>query len=195
MSPVRDRADLRQPPFYVLVIIAGYLTYLVLGPFLVSLTWAAVFAVLFHDVYKGLAHNAGPNRAALIMTLLIGSLIVAPGVFLLSVVAGEAPKVANYLQQASLTEPRQLEQLWAMIRNRSPIVLPDEPTELLREGIQRGLAFLAPRAGAVVADVLATLGSLVAMLFALYSCSATETRSDGSCAICCRCRRTRPKSC
>ncbi len=165
---VKERSHLRQPPFYVLVILAGYLTYLVLGPFIVPLTWAAVFAVLFHDIYAGLARRTGPNRASLIVTLLVGSLIVAPGVFLLSVVASEAPGVATYIQQASFTEPKQVERIWTGIRARSPVALPDEPTELVREGVQRTLSFLAPRAGAVLADVLATLGSLVAMLFALY---------------------------
>ena len=55
-----------------------------------------------------------------------------------------------------------------MVRNRVPISLPEDPTALLREGIQRGLGFLAPAAGGVVADVLATLGSLFVMLFALF---------------------------
>ena len=46
--------------------------------------------------------------------------------------------------------------------------LPEDPTALLREGVQRVLAFLAPAAGGVVADVLATLGSLFVMLFSLF---------------------------
>lgn len=46
--------------------------------------------------------------------------------------------------------------------------MPEDPTELLAEGTRRALAFLAPRAGAFVADVLGTLGNLVAILFALF---------------------------
>jgi predicted PurR-regulated permease PerM len=46
--------------------------------------------------------------------------------------------------------------------------LPEDPTVILREGVQRALAFLAPRAGAAVADVLATVGSLFVMLFAMF---------------------------
>ena len=42
--------------------------------------------------------------------------------------------------------------------------------------MQRALAFLAPRAGAAVADVLATVGSLFVMLFAMFFCCATATR-------------------
>jgi predicted PurR-regulated permease PerM len=38
----------------------------------------------------------------------------------------------------------------------------------LRDSVQRALEFIAPRAGAVVADFVATLGSLVVMPFALF---------------------------
>ena len=47
-----DRDRLRRPPFYVLVLVAIYLRYLVLGPFLVPLAWAAVFAMLFHGAQQ-----------------------------------------------------------------------------------------------------------------------------------------------
>jgi hypothetical protein len=36
-----DRERLRRPPFYVLVLLGIYLSYQVLGPFLVPLAWAA----------------------------------------------------------------------------------------------------------------------------------------------------------
>ena len=36
-----------RPLFFALVLLAGYLTYLVLSPFLAALTWAAILAVLF----------------------------------------------------------------------------------------------------------------------------------------------------
>ena len=109
----------------------------------------------------------GPNRAALVTTLMAAVLIVAPAVMLVSVLAREVPQVIDYVQQASLSAPDQIERLWQVVRARVPISLPEDPTALLREGVQRGLAFLAPAAGGVVADVLATLGSLFVMLFAL----------------------------
>ena len=59
-----------------------------------------------------------------------------------------------------------------------------------REGVQRALAFLALRAGAAVADVLATVGSLFVMLFAMFFCCATATRSAAACGSRCRCLST-----
>ena len=68
-----DRDRLRQPPFYVLVLVAIYLSYLVLGPFLVPLAWAAVFAMLFHGPQVRLAARVGRSRAALLLTLVTTS--------------------------------------------------------------------------------------------------------------------------
>jgi len=154
--------------FYALVFLAGYLAYLVLSPFLVSLTWAAVFAMMFHSLHMSLAPRIGRNRSALVTTLLAAILIVAPAVTLVSVLAREVPQVIDYVQRASLTAPDLIDRIWQMVQTRSPIALPEDPTEMLRDGIQRALSFLAPRAGAVVADAFATVGSLIVMLFALF---------------------------
>jgi predicted PurR-regulated permease PerM len=165
-SSARDRFS--QLLFYALVFLTGYLAFQVISPFLSSLAWAAVFAMMFHQVHLQLAARMGPNRSALVTTLMAAVLIVAPGVMLVSVLAREVPQVIQYVQQASLVAPERIERLWEMARLRSPLPLPEDPTQLLREGIQRALTFLAPRAGAVVADVLSTLGSLFVMLFALF---------------------------
>ena len=58
--PDQDHDCLRRPPFYVLVVLAVYVSYLVLGPFLVPLAWAAVFAVLFYPLQAELAPKVGP---------------------------------------------------------------------------------------------------------------------------------------
>jgi predicted PurR-regulated permease PerM len=164
-----DRDRLRQPPFYVLVLVAIYLSYLVLGPFLVPLAWAAVFAMLFHGPQVQLAERIGRTRAALVLTLLTGLLIVLPAVLLVTALAREATQVADYLQESSaLITPYRIERIWEAVRAKSPIALPDNPTQLLRDAVSRVLTFLAPRAGAVVADLFATLGTLFAMLFALF---------------------------
>jgi predicted PurR-regulated permease PerM len=157
-----------RPLFYALVLFAGYLTYLILGPFLVALAWAAMFAVLFHRMQVAISAKIGPNRAALVTTLLAGIVIVAPAVMLVSALAQEAPQATSYLRDTSRSAPRQIARVWGAVKAKSPVALPDDPTELLTEGARRALRFLAPRAGAVLADFFRTLGSLVAMLFALF---------------------------
>jgi predicted PurR-regulated permease PerM len=160
--------DVQRPLFYILVLTAGYLAYLILSPFLKPLAWAGVFAIMLQWPQQRLSSRMGGNRAALVTTLLAAVLIVAPGITLVAILANEVPEVNTYIQQASLTAPRRVEQIWQAVRSRSPIPLPENPAALVREGVRRALTFLAPRAGAVVADLVATLGSLAVMLFTLF---------------------------
>jgi predicted PurR-regulated permease PerM len=166
--PFTTKERFQQLLFYGLVLLMGYLAYLVLSPFLASLAWAVVFAMMFHGVHKEMVPKFGPNRAALATTLMAGVLIVAPAVTLVSVFAREVPQVVERIRNATPSSPEQISRMWQAIRARSPVALPEEPGAVLREGLQRTLAFLAPRAGAVVADVFATLGSLFVMLFSLF---------------------------
>ena len=162
----RDRFS--QLLFYTLMLLMGYLVFLVIRPFLASLGWAAVFAMLFYGVHLRLATRIGPARAALVTTLTTALLIVGPAVMLVSVLAREVPPMIDFVQQASLTAPERIERIWEVARRRSPVSLPADPTLILREGAQRTLAFLAPRVGGAVADVFGVVGSLFVMLFAQF---------------------------
>jgi len=150
------------------ILVGIYLSWLVLSVFLVALTWAAIFGVLFQHTQTRLSARLGPNRAAVLTTILVGVAIVAPALLLVAALAREAPQVSEYLKESSQTMPRQLQRLWDAIRLRSPVAIPADPTDLLTTAGQRVLAFLAPRAGAFLADFLSTLGTLVSMLFALF---------------------------
>jgi predicted PurR-regulated permease PerM len=166
--PDRSRERFSELVFYALIVLIGYLAYLVISPFLKPLAWATIFAIMFYRVHSELSPRIGPSRSALASTLMAAVLIVAPGVMLVSVIARELPEVIAYLQQMSLPSPDRIAGIWEAIRRRSPTPLPDDPMLLLREGVQRVLAFLAPHAGAAVADLVATLGSLFVMLFAMF---------------------------
>jgi predicted PurR-regulated permease PerM len=167
MADIR-RKSLGSPVLYALILLGIYLAYRVLGPFLGALTWAAVFAILFQRMQAWLARKMAPGRAALVSTLAAAALIVAPVGLLISTVAREMPQVTDHLRQSSQSAPRQLQRIWDVVKARSPVALPEDPTEVVSEGAHRAVTFLAPHAGAVVGDFLATLGNLVAMLFALY---------------------------
>jgi len=149
-------------------VVGGYPAYRILGPFLGALTWAAVFAILFQGMQAWLAKKMVPGRAALVSTLVIAALIVALAGLLISTVAHEMPQVTDHLKQMSRDAPRQIQRIWDVVRARSPVALPEEPTEVVTKGAQQALTFLAPHAGAVVGDFFATLGNLIAMLFALF---------------------------
>lgn len=162
----RDRFT--QLLFYAVLLLVGYLALLVVRPFLAPLAWAAIFATMLYGVQLELETRAGPGVAAGITTLVAALLVIAPAVLLGSLVADQLPQALEYLDKLSATTPAQLEQIWLMIRARSPVDLPEDPTAAISQGIARGAAFLAPRAGALLADALATIASLFVMLFALF---------------------------
>jgi predicted PurR-regulated permease PerM len=153
---------------YAIVVVAAYLTYQVLQPFLGPLIWAAIFGVLFHGWQVALAKKIGTNPAAFVTTLVVGVIVIAPAVMLISAVAREVPQLTSYLQQTSQNAPVQLERLWQTIRPRIPVALPDNPGQLLSEGLTRAISFVAPRAGGALAGFTGLLADLVTMLFALF---------------------------
>jgi predicted PurR-regulated permease PerM len=167
MADVRIKS-LGRPVLYALIALGAYLTYLVLRPFIVALTWAVMFAILFRKMQVVLTPKLGSGRAALVTTAAVGLMIVLPAVGLISTLVREAPHVTDYLQQTSRSTPPQLQRVWDAARARSPVSLPEDPREFMTTAAQRAIKFLAPHAGEFVNDVLAMLGTLGAMLFALF---------------------------
>ena len=64
--------------FYGVLILVGYLAYLVTAPFLASLAWAAIFALTLSPLHRQLVSSIGNSRAALVTTLAAAVLIVGP---------------------------------------------------------------------------------------------------------------------
>src|SRR5258705_11062647 len=62
--------------FYALIILIGYLTYLVISPFLAPLVWAAVFAIIFYRVHLELSPRIGPSGWAMAARLRRAGLIL-----------------------------------------------------------------------------------------------------------------------
>lgn len=154
--------------FYAVLLLVAYLAFLVVRPFLAPLAWAGIFAMMLMPVQRQLETRTKPTIAATITTLLAVCLIVGPAVLLGSLVLNQLPQALEYLKGLSATTPADLERIWLLVRSRSPISLPEDPTLAISQGVERVATFLAPRAGALLADVAATFGSLFVMLFALF---------------------------
>jgi len=153
---------------FAFVILGVYLTYVVFRPFFAALIWAVIFAILFRGMQVRLVAKMSPNRAATVTTLFVAFVIVAPAVVLITTLQRETPQVADYLKQTSQAAPARLQRIWDAVRARSPVALPEDPRALATEGARRAVTFMAPHAGAFVADFLAMLGTLASMLFALF---------------------------
>ena len=154
--------------FYAAVILVAYLAMLVVWPFLVPLAWAAILAMTLRPTYLKLCIRMSNGNAALAATSLAALLIIAPAVFLGSVVVQEIPIALGYLKQLSTTTPGQITRAWTLVRQRVPFDLPTDPMSLITDGLQKGAAMLVPQAGSLLADALAIVGSLLVMLFTLF---------------------------
>ena len=68
-GPAIGGKSLGRLALYALVLLGAYLTYLILSPFLSALTWAVLFAILFHNTQTTLASRIGPTPAALVTSV------------------------------------------------------------------------------------------------------------------------------
>ena len=155
--------------FYGVLLLVGYLAYLVAAPFIGPLAWAGILTLSFHPMQRRLAARIGNSRAALLTTLVAALLIVGPVATLLSMLAAEVPQLVGFAQRLpSQATPERVQMVWDNVRHRIPFGLPDDPTQLISQAAQTVGAFLAPRLGDAVANIAAMIGSVFVTLFALF---------------------------
>jgi predicted PurR-regulated permease PerM len=77
--------------FFALLLVLLYGTFLILGPFLKALTWAAILAVLFYPAYAWLVRvfRGKTTLAALTIVSLITLIVVLPGVQIVGFLSDE----------------------------------------------------------------------------------------------------------
>ena len=167
MSDVRSKS-LGRPTLYALILVGLYLTYLVLSPFLAALTWAVIFAILFHDMQAALARRIGPNGAAALTLAVVAVAIVLPAALLVSAVAREAPQLTAYVKQSSQSAPGQVQKAWETVRAKNLLPMSEDAGELMKKITEAVVGFVESHAGGFVSDSLAALGNLAVMLFALF---------------------------
>ena len=155
--------------FYGILILVGYLAYLVTSPFLAPLAWAGILAVTLEPIRASFATRLSRGNAALATTLLAAVLIIGPVATLVTMLAGELPVVVEFAKRLpAQATPERVQVVWDAIRARVPITLPDNPTEWFREGAQSVAGFVATRIGGALANIAGMIGSLFVTLFALF---------------------------
>ena len=167
----RSNADrFRDLLFYAVVLLVGYLAFIVIKPFLAPLAWAAIFAMTLNPLRQQLSTQIGATRAALGMTVGTAILIVGPLALVRVDARDRNPARRRLPPDAAADRPARRRSIAAGTRfgAQTPFALPPDPTMLAHRRGERAVAFLAPRLGNVLADVAATLASLFIMLFALF---------------------------
>lgn len=87
--------------FLALVILAFYLFYRILSPYLSTLAWGIILTIIFYPLFK-IVNKAFHHRrglAAITMTIVVIVAIIFPAVFLLNLMAKELVDVYHYCEQ------------------------------------------------------------------------------------------------
>ena len=93
---------------YGALLLIGYAVYRIVEPFLEPLLWSAVLAIFFNPVHESLKERWGNNRAALISTLGVTLLLIAPSLVVLVYTTRQAIDAAAAVQSAVLDTQRAL---------------------------------------------------------------------------------------
>lgn len=95
----------REALAWLLAIGLGYLVYLVVQPFLVAMTWAAVLVVFFYPGHRWLLGKVGrPRVAALVSTVAVTVLMLAPMVWLAPAFVRQAVETVSQLPSQEIVE-------------------------------------------------------------------------------------------
>lgn len=156
--------------FYGVVLCLAYFVFRVFEPFLVPLGWAAVFAVIFHELNKRFERPWGPTKSAALVTSGVALILVVPVLLLGALFVREGISAARGIQaEMSGGGYGWLNHAWnwlvSLIAAEGIAV---DLTSLVRQGASRAGEFMAAGLGAVARNVALFVFELFVMLFALF---------------------------
>jgi predicted PurR-regulated permease PerM len=155
---------------YGALLLLMYLVFRIVEPFLVPLAWSAVLAVFFHGVHERIARRLGPNRAALVSTLGVTLLLIAPALIVLVYTARQAIDATAQLQSALMDPEKALpSHALAWIRHQLPHAWQSADfSEPLRQGAERIATFIGSRLAGLVKNLFTFFVDLFIVIFALF---------------------------
>jgi predicted PurR-regulated permease PerM len=155
---------------YGALLLLIYLVFRIVEPFLEPLAWSGVLAIFFYPVHERILRRVQPNRAALISTVGVTVLLIAPALVVLFYTGRQAIDAMAQLQVA-LTDPDRALQSHAVewIRRHLPHAWQGTDfSQPLRQGAERIAAFLAARLGGLVKNLFNFFVDLFIVIFALF---------------------------
>lgn len=165
-----DQDRLRQILFYGTVLLVGYFSFRILKPFFGPLAWAGVLAVPSTPLFSRLSKRLGASRAAALVTLLIGLLILVPGVLIASALVDQGGKALESVRGGLENVERQEKLMGWLASAQERFDLPpveDLNAQALKLAGQ-GTSWLVGQAGSVFKGALRFLFELLVTLFTLF---------------------------
>jgi predicted PurR-regulated permease PerM len=155
---------------YGVLILLGYLVFVIVAPFIRPLAWSAVMAIFFYPLYLRVEKHMRPTYAALLSTLGVTLLLIIPVLLVLLYASKEAidgsAKIQGMLNGGAAALPTHFID-WLEAR------LPDSLQNIdlmgpLRQGAERMASYLASSLGGMLKNLFSFFVSLFIVLFALF---------------------------
>lgn len=155
---------------YGVLILLGYLVFVIVAPFIRPLAWSAVMAIFFYPLYLWVEKHMRPTYAALLSTLGVTLLLIVPVLLVLLYASKEAidgsAKIQGMINGGAAALPTHFID-WLQAR------LPDSLQNIdlmgpLRQGAERIASYLASSLGGLVKNLFAFFVSLFIVLFAMF---------------------------
>ena len=170
-SPVKTTSDrLTTVLSYGALLLLIFLVFRIVEPFLEPLAWSAVLAVFFYPIHERIMRWIRPNRAALVSTLGVTVLLIAPALLVLVYTTREALDATARLQNALLDPDKALpSHALAWLRHQLPQAWQGTDfSQPLRQGAERIATFLAARFAGLVRNLFTFFVDLFIVIFALF---------------------------
>ncbi|MFQ5607736.1 MAG: AI-2E family transporter [Candidatus Zixiibacteriota bacterium] len=172
-----NRDHLINVMFLVLAIGAAYMFYLLMAPFFTPIAYASILVIVFYPLYQRLLRFLrNPSLTSVAMCLVVTIVIVAPMVYLLATLAGEAKAALDYLtilyQSGELGE-WEIEKLPGVAMIKEQLSRFTDPENLKLESIVvSGVSFVAGLLKDQLTTIIANTGRTVftfgMMLFSMF---------------------------
>jgi predicted PurR-regulated permease PerM len=155
--------------FYAVVILVGYLVFLVFRPFLGPLAWAAVLAVVFYPMHERLANRWGNTGAAAASTLLITLILIVPAGLVAAAFVRQAFQAAQAVHNAvSGGHIPALSRGWAWVQGHFPELSADDIAQRVQATGEKVAGAAAASMGLVLSHVARFLFDLFVTIFSLF---------------------------
>lgn len=155
--------------FYGIVLMLVYLVFLIVQPFLVPLAWAVVVAVVSYEAYESVARKMGPKAGALVTTVAIALILVAPTILLMAGFVRQGVEAVKAIQagvQAGHFD--WVNRLWERMQERIPGAGPGDLSTTVNHYAEVLASFVAARLGSILKNTAEFLFHLGVMLLALF---------------------------
>jgi predicted PurR-regulated permease PerM len=154
---------------YGVIVLIGYLAFRIFEPFFVALAWAAVLVVVSYRVYEWFVQRMRPSAAALVSTLAVTVILIAPAVLVLILFLREGAQALESLHLVTATgRATFFQDVWVHLQRRLPELNSAAVTAQLDHYGAEAAQFLAERLGTAVRHTAEFIFDLMITVFAMF---------------------------